>query len=84
MEAERRAPESEALGALHWRSGILQLLYWLRGEGPGDLVDPPSATWAVPFAAVTAPTAAGIAPAKKPSRAPLGERETTVDEHAAT
>jgi hypothetical protein len=41
MEAERRAPKSEALRALYWRSEILQLLYWLRGEGLGDLVDPP-------------------------------------------
>jgi hypothetical protein len=41
MEAERRAPKSEALRALYWRSEILQLLSWLRGEGLGDLVDPP-------------------------------------------
>jgi hypothetical protein len=84
MEAEGRAPKPEALGALHWRSEIQKLLYRLRGEGPGNLVDPPSATWAVPFAAVTAPTAAVTSPTKKPSRAPVGERETTVDEHAAT
>ena len=84
MEVDRRAPKPEGLGALHWRSETLQLLYWLRGEGPGDLVDPPSATWAVLFAAVTAPTAGVTSATKKPSRAPMGERETTVDEHAAT
>jgi hypothetical protein len=32
-------PKSEALRALYWRSEILQVMYWLRGEGFGDLVD---------------------------------------------
>ncbi len=26
---------------MYWRSEILQVMYWLRGEGFGDLVDPP-------------------------------------------
>ena len=34
-------PKSEALRALYWRSEILRLMYWLRGEGYGDLVDAP-------------------------------------------
>lgn len=33
------APKSEALRALYWRSEILQVMYWLRGEGLGDIVD---------------------------------------------
>ena len=36
---ELRAPKSEALRALYWRSEILQVLYWLRGEGLGDVAD---------------------------------------------
>ena len=39
---ELHPPKSEALRALYWRSEILQVMYWLRGEGFGDLVDPPS------------------------------------------
>ena len=39
--AEVQAPKSEALRALYWRSEILQVMFWLRGEGFGDLVDPP-------------------------------------------
>ena len=35
------SPKSEALNALYWRSEILRLMYWLRGEGYGDLVDTP-------------------------------------------
>jgi hypothetical protein len=35
------APKSEALRALYWRSEILRVVYWLYGEGLGDLVDPP-------------------------------------------
>jgi hypothetical protein len=35
------SPKSEALNALYWRSEILRLMYWLRGEGYGDLVDVP-------------------------------------------
>lgn len=34
-------PKSEALRALFWRDEILQLLYWMRGEGLGEQVDPP-------------------------------------------
>jgi hypothetical protein len=33
------APKSEGLRALYWRSEILQVVYWLYGEGLGDLVD---------------------------------------------
>jgi hypothetical protein len=33
-------PKSEALQQLYWRSEILQVMYWLRGEGFGDQVDP--------------------------------------------
>ncbi len=33
-------PKSEALQAMFWRSEILQVMYWLRGEGFGDQVDP--------------------------------------------
>lgn len=33
------APKSPALAALYWRSEILQVMYWLRGEGFGDIVD---------------------------------------------
>ena len=38
---ELKPPKSDALRALYWRSEILQVMYWLRGEGFGDLVDPP-------------------------------------------
>ncbi len=34
-------PKSDALRAMFWRSEILQVMFWLRGEGFGDLVDPP-------------------------------------------
>ena len=33
------APKSEALRVLYWRSEILGVVYWLYGEGLGDLVD---------------------------------------------
>ncbi len=33
-------PKSEALRALFWRDEILQVMYWIRGEGFGDSVDP--------------------------------------------
>lgn len=33
-------PKSEALRVLFWRDEILQLLYWIRGEGFGEEVDP--------------------------------------------
>ena len=32
-------PKSEGLRAMYWRSEILQVMYWLRGEGFGDEVD---------------------------------------------
>ena len=35
-------PKSEALQALFWRSEVLRVVYWLRGEGYGDLVDAPT------------------------------------------
>lgn len=40
MAEELRAPKSPALRELFWRSEILQVLYWLRGEGLGDEVTP--------------------------------------------
>jgi hypothetical protein len=36
---ELHPPKSEALRALYWRSEILQVMYWLRGEGLGDQAD---------------------------------------------
>lgn len=36
---ELHPPKSVALRALYWRSEILQVMYWLRGEGLGDKVD---------------------------------------------
>jgi len=38
---ELHPPKSEALRAVYWRSEILQVMYWLRGEGLGDVVDAP-------------------------------------------
>jgi hypothetical protein len=38
---ELHPPKSNALRALYWRSEILQVMYWLRGEGLGDVVDAP-------------------------------------------
>jgi hypothetical protein len=35
------SPKSDGLRALYWRSEILQVMFWLRGEGFGDLVDAP-------------------------------------------
>jgi hypothetical protein len=32
-------PKSAALRDLYWRSEILQVLYWLRGEGLGEVAD---------------------------------------------
>src|SRR6266498_1031875 len=34
-------PKSEALRALYWRDEILQVMFWLRGEGFGDDADAP-------------------------------------------
>jgi len=36
---ELHPPKSETLRALYWRSEILQVMYWLRGEGLGEVVD---------------------------------------------
>lgn len=33
------APKSERLRVLFWRSEILRVVYWLHGEGLGDIVD---------------------------------------------
>ncbi|SFB57065.1 hypothetical protein SAMN05216266_120101 [Amycolatopsis marina] len=33
-------PKSEALRALYWRDEILQLMFWIKGEGLGERVDP--------------------------------------------
>jgi hypothetical protein len=33
------APKSESLRVLYWRSEILGVVYWLYGEGLGDIVD---------------------------------------------
>jgi hypothetical protein len=35
-----RQPKSEALRALYWRDEILQMMFWIQGEGFGDRVDP--------------------------------------------
>ncbi len=36
---ELHPPKSQSLRHLYWRSEILQVMYWLRGEGLGDVVD---------------------------------------------
>ncbi len=41
MADELHPPKSPALRQLYWRSEILQLMYWLRGEGLADVVDAP-------------------------------------------
>ena len=33
-------PKSETLRVLYWRDEILQVMFWLKGEGFGDQVDP--------------------------------------------
>ena len=40
-DAAIAAPKSSTLQMLFWRSEILQVMYWLRGEGFGDIVDAP-------------------------------------------
>lgn len=40
MTERLSAPKSPRLKAMFWRSEILQVMYWLHGEGLGDLVDP--------------------------------------------
>ena len=32
-------PKSSALRDLYWRSEILQVMYWLKGEGLGEVID---------------------------------------------
>lgn len=39
LDDDLGSPKSDALRVLYWRSEILQVMYWLRGEGFGDLVD---------------------------------------------
>lgn len=41
MTERLHAPKSAALRRLFWRSEILQVLYWIRGEGLGEVVDTP-------------------------------------------
>lgn len=36
---ELHPPKSAALQTMYWRSEILQVMYWLRGEGLGEVVD---------------------------------------------
>lgn len=36
---ELHPPKSAALQRMYWRSEILQVMYWLRGEGLGEVVD---------------------------------------------
>jgi hypothetical protein len=38
---ELHPPKSELLRTFYWRSEILQVMYWLRGEGLGEVVDAP-------------------------------------------
>ena len=33
-------PKSEALRALYWRDEILEMMFWIKGEGLGDRIDP--------------------------------------------
>lgn len=33
-------PKSEALRALYWRDEILQVMFWIEGEGLGSEIDP--------------------------------------------
>ena len=40
MDEAAPSPKSPALAAMYWRSEILQVMFWLRGEGFGDIVDP--------------------------------------------
>src|SRR5260370_741647 len=41
MSDELHPPKSSALRHLYWRGEILQLMYWLRGEGLGAAADAP-------------------------------------------
>ena len=35
-------PKSDAMQALYWREEILQVMFWIQGEGFGDDIDPQS------------------------------------------
>ncbi|NND03903.1 MAG: hypothetical protein HKN91_14070 [Acidimicrobiia bacterium] len=35
-------PKTDALRALYWREEILQVMFWIQGEGFGDAVDLPT------------------------------------------
>lgn len=37
--SEPYQPKSEALKALYWREEILQVMFWIRGEGFGEDID---------------------------------------------
>ena len=37
--SEPYQPKSEGMRALYWREEILQVMFWIRGEGFGDSVD---------------------------------------------
>lgn len=39
MDDHLHPPKSDALRVLYWRSEILQVMYWLRGEGLGTVAD---------------------------------------------
>ncbi|HVE45344.1 MAG TPA: hypothetical protein VNA57_01170 [Acidimicrobiales bacterium] len=39
MDEMVHPPKSEALAAMFYRSEILQVMFWLRGEGFGDQID---------------------------------------------
>ena len=39
-DAHLPEPKSEALRALYWRDEILQMMFWIKGEGFGNEVDP--------------------------------------------
>lgn len=39
MSEMLEAPHCGALKSMYWRSEILQVMYWMRGEGFGDQVD---------------------------------------------
>jgi predicted transcriptional regulator len=39
-DARLPEPKSDALRALYWRDEILQMMFWIKGEGFGNEVDP--------------------------------------------
>ncbi|MFP5332615.1 MAG: hypothetical protein ACLGHX_09705 [Acidimicrobiia bacterium] len=40
--SEPYQPKSDALRALYWKEEILQVMFWIRGEGFGDDIDLPT------------------------------------------